>query len=117
MRKSLMILLVFILLALSACVGAEKAAVDITPESVPTDVVDENTPEAPGTTPQSEEGAPEVADSLQESAGIPVSECTLVSSMPDSPQEYAELFAVTDDDWVIGPEDAAITLVEYGDFQ
>jgi hypothetical protein len=45
------------------------------------------------------------------------SECTLVSSLPDPPQEYAEVFAVTPDDWVLGPEDAAITIIEYGDFQ
>lgn len=45
------------------------------------------------------------------------SECTLVSSLPDPSQENADIFAVRQDDWVLGSEDAAITLVEYGDFQ
>ncbi len=43
--------------------------------------------------------------------------CTLVSSLPDAPDQYARLFAVTADDWVQGPETAAVTLVEYSDFQ
>lgn len=46
-----------------------------------------------------------------------VSECTIVSSLAESSSQYEELFALTDADWVIGPEDAAITIVEYGDFQ
>ncbi|MBC8505557.1 MAG: hypothetical protein ISR58_00545 [Anaerolineales bacterium] len=46
-----------------------------------------------------------------------VSECTLVSSPMSPESQYAELFAVTDDDWVSGPDDAALTIVEYGDYQ
>ncbi|MBE9524460.1 MAG: hypothetical protein IMY76_05140 [Chloroflexi bacterium] len=43
--------------------------------------------------------------------------CTLTSSVPEAPQEYVELFGVTENDWVKGPETAALTIVEYGDFQ
>jgi hypothetical protein len=43
--------------------------------------------------------------------------CTLTSSEPEAPQEYVELFGVTEDDWVKGPETAALTIVEYGDYQ
>jgi len=34
------------------------------------------------------------------------------------PAEQESLFLpITEDDWVIGPETAAVTLIEYGDFQ
>ncbi len=46
-----------------------------------------------------------------------VSECTLVSSLPEAPSEFAELFGITGGDWVDGPDTAALTIVEYGDFQ
>ena len=44
-------------------------------------------------------------------------ECTLVSDQPDIPAELAAIFGVTEDDWSKGPETAAVTIVEYGDFQ
>ncbi len=43
--------------------------------------------------------------------------CTLTSSEPEAPQEYVELFGVTESDWVKGPDTAALTIVEYGDYQ
>lgn len=46
-----------------------------------------------------------------------VSECTVVSSLPGHDDEIPDVFVVKEDDWVIGPEDAAITIIEYGDFQ
>ena len=45
------------------------------------------------------------------------SECTVVSSQSETSQELLDLFSVHENDWVIGPEDAAVTLIEYGDFQ
>ena len=45
------------------------------------------------------------------------SECTLVSSLNDAPPEFETLFEVTDDDWVDGLDTAALTIVEYSDFQ
>lgn len=45
-----------------------------------------------------------------------VSECA-VGSPSDPPEQYVTLFSPTDDDWVYGPETAAITIVEYGDYQ
>lgn len=48
---------------------------------------------------------------------IRLSECTVVSSLPEPSTEFVELFTVNANDWVTGPEDAAVTLIEYGDFQ
>ena len=44
-------------------------------------------------------------------------ECTLVSDQPEVPAELEAIFGVTEDDWVVGPEGAAVTFVEYSDFQ
>jgi hypothetical protein len=45
------------------------------------------------------------------------SECVLASSVPEPPAEFVERFGPKEDDWSIGPEDAAVTIIEYGDFQ
>lgn len=106
---------VFIILAaLTACSSLEPP---MTP--VPDGTLTEEVVALPSQTPEAI--APVVEPTIvaqQPVVGMgQISECTLVSSIPDPPQEYAELFAVTEDDWVIGPADAAITLIEYGDFQ
>lgn len=44
--------------------------------------------------------------------------CATYSGMlPQIPAEEASIPAVTEDDWVIGPEDAVLTIIEYSDFQ
>jgi len=116
MRIRKLILWVFILLALTACGGAEKTsgnavletAVTEQAETVLTDLADEVSPVE---VVEPEDGAP------QASGDALTSECTLVSSLPEPPQEFADLFAITEKDWVSGPADAAVTLIEYGDFQ
>ena len=49
-------------------------------------------------------------------AGSPI-ECELVEPFLVHEDNMAVLGDVTDADWVLGPEDAALTLVEYADFQ
>ena len=44
-------------------------------------------------------------------------ECTLVGDQPAAPAELVAIFEVKEDDWVQGPETAAVTIVEYSDFQ
>lgn len=122
------ILLVLILFSLSACVGAEKVAVETATSPLPTETLErlptetaaaeatgEKTPQIDETPLDESENV--VDEGIQDTGEQPVSECTLVSSLPDAPQEYAEIFSIREDDWVTGPEDAAITLIEYGDFQ
>lgn len=44
--------------------------------------------------------------------------CTVVSSQPETgPTEQSIVSAVSEADWVHGPQDAEITIIEYGDFQ
>lgn len=122
------LLLVLVLFSLSACVGAEKVAVETATNPPPTETVERLPTETAAATATSEiipqidetpQGEAEDAggEGIQDAGEQLVSECTLISSLPDPPQEYAELFSVRGDDWVTGPEDAAITLIEYGDFQ
>ncbi len=128
MKVLKLILLVLVLLTLTACIGAERVAVETATETLPKEIPTERPTEtnavtAKGeTTPTAEITPQDEAEKMeieepQEIGEQPVSECTLVSSLPDPPQQFAELFSVQEDDWVIGPEDAAITLIEYGDFQ
>lgn len=54
-----------------------------------------------------------------ESAGLPASVCTSVSSAQERDEYVASLPypPVTDADWQRGPVDAQVTVIEYGDFQ
>jgi hypothetical protein len=124
MKSLKWILLVLALLALTACVGAEQVAVETEVAAAQEQPPTETATALPATetsTPLDDTSEDEAGDSLsdasQTSEGQFVSECTLVSSMPQAPEEYADIFAVQESDWVIGPEDAAITMIEYGDFQ
>ena len=50
--------------------------------------------------------------------GDPMPGCTVVSQRPGPDPTVESLFpAVSDADWKSGPETAAVTIVEYGDFQ
>jgi hypothetical protein len=58
---------------------------------------------------------PPTEDSKPET--VLLSDCTVVSSLPEPSTEFVELFSVNENDWAVGPENAAVTLIEYGDFQ
>ena len=105
MKKLVLTLLVTIPLLLVSCVGSAGTTVEPTETptiAIPPTKTVEILPTATSTT------AP---------VKISLSDCTLVSSLPEPPTELVELFSINEDDWAIGPEDAAVTLIEYGDFQ
>jgi hypothetical protein len=122
MKTTKFIFWVLVLLTLTACVGAEKVQVE-TPTVTAEEEILEDLPTETATAAPKEEESPSdepedvEVEATQPSGGQIASQCTLVSSLPDVPDEYAELFSVQDNDWVSGAEDAAITLIEYGDFQ
>ncbi len=105
MPKRLLVLLILILSLLAACSGDGQTPVTEAP--------------APQEESQPEVAAPTQATAPTEVAAItgPRMECTLVSSQPDAPAELVAIFGVTADDWVKGPDTAAVTFVEYSDFQ
>ena len=125
-RTSLLVAVVFLFLTLfllTACSGAEQAAISeaAAPEAQPQPTEVEPTEVEP-TQPEPTQPEPteETAASKSGSDVAPVGsqmECTLVSDQPEAPAEYVAIFGVTESDWVKGPETAAVTIVEYSDFQ
>jgi hypothetical protein len=64
---------------------------------------------------------PTVADlptRVPTSTGSPVSTCLEINLEPTPDSRVASLFpAVSDKDYVMGPPEAPMTIIEYGDFQ
>ena len=124
MTKRLIVFLIFALFLLSACSGAEQVTVTETSEthadSQPAEAAnseDDETTEAVPTEIEPTEAAVLDSGGGSVSASGLQMECTLVSDQPDAPAEFVAIFGVTEDDWAKGPETAAVTFVEYGDFQ
>jgi hypothetical protein len=94
-------------LALAACQGQNQASPTLT---TPTVVIQ---PAATLT-----EDTPAVTDTVQQAvAGAPPG-CTVISPQKTpGPTEQSVFPPVTDKDWSTGPKGAAITLIEYSDFQ
>lgn len=122
MTKSFVLLLILTLFLLAACGAQEQTPVSESPApdaqsqpakaastEVPPTKVDPG-PMMPTETKVSESGGGVSATGVQ-------MECTLVSDQPEAPAEFVAIFGVAEDDWVIGPENAAVTIVEYSDFQ
>ena len=124
MSKKLPVILILLTVILTACSAGVQIPIDETPkpeeeielvEAAPTEIEATDIP-------PTEEPATATAD-LQDTQGKGSSsanlkmECTLVSSQPEAPSEYAAIFSVKENDWVKGPDSAALTIVEYGDFQ
>lgn len=101
------LLVAVLLLLLAACGGNQQAETPATAEPA----AEEPTAQAATPTAQAAEPteAPAPTDQIQAS-GPAVCEPVEVPENPFIAQ-------VSDKDWVKGPENAAITLIEYGDFQ
>jgi len=116
MRKSILFLLLLISLLFAACSNTNLETAVVTDAIQATSSPDpENPKPSLSSKNQGQEGANDTSGDQSET-GL-VSECTLISSSKDQDSDQADFFTVTEDDWTFGPEDAAVTLIEYGDFQ
>ena len=107
MPKHTLFLIFMIAVTLAACQAQSQASpTPITPAA------------ATQRTATQEAVAPSATDAGQEAvAGAPAG-CTVISPQKTpGPTEQSVFPPVTEKDWSTGPKDAAITLIEYGDFQ
>jgi len=115
MRKGLFILSVLISLLSNACSGIHGYTPRVTTNTPSSTVVGTTVTElarpSPNQGPESGAGS-----AVQPINGL-MSECTLVSSSTKQSSGQANIFLISEDDWTLGPDDAAVTIIEYGDFQ
>ena len=111
MVKKIFVLLVLVSIFLAACSS--------TPAGQPVEAVAEN----PGETeaiPTEIPPSPEMSPSPDNTQAVNQAEanCTVVSRQPTpGPTEQSLIPPVSDEDWILGPDDASVTFIEYGDFQ
>lgn len=123
MRLRLLIIFTTLALLLAACQAntatpasteaAESGTTESSNYAAATDTAEEPASPEPATE------APKTPTPAQVSAdtsGTPG--CTVESPRPTPGPTQQSIFPpVTDEDWSIGPEDAQVTILEYGDFQ
>lgn len=117
-RRWIWAILVIAILLVTACrpateeistEGSEETTAEVLGVCKPEeDCDDETTEEEPEEEPAEATATPEPESRPEEVENEPVEE---VVELGDDP------LAITDADWVKGPDDAFITLIEYGDFQ
>ena len=111
MVKKIVVLMIVLSVFMVSCSSAntELPTDPTTGSPVETEAASTEPAELPEVSPTSESGqATEQAEA----------NCTVVSRQPTpGPTEQSLVPAVSDEDWTHGSDDAAVTLIEYGDFQ
>lgn len=113
--RRLIIALILLTIILTACQSSVPAVTEVPTEAE----IIENT-QAPTDTAVHTEEAQETAASTEqvEVSDAPPPGCTVISPQPTpGPTERSLFPPAGEDDWIVGPDDAAITITEYGDFQ
>lgn len=118
-RLSFTAIIIF-LIFLAACQPAKPTDTEL-PEVVPPTATPEKEsipPEEVFPTPTEASSAPNSPTDEPVKFGEPMAGCTVVSLVPEpNPTEVSLFPPIGDSDWVKGPDSAAVTIVEYGDFQ
>jgi hypothetical protein len=114
MLKKTIALCVLLVVILAACQSSTAS-----PTALPSTEIE--TSQSGGTTPsQTAPPLPEVSPTPTTDQALIQAEanCTVVSRQPTpGPTEQSIVPPVSDLDWAHGPEDAKVTIIEYGDFQ
>jgi len=114
MMKKIVSLLLTLVIFLVACQSAPASPTEASSAVAdPTQIFEE----APSTeVPPLPEVSPTPTTEQTVNAGE--ANCTVVSRQPTpGPTEQSIVPAVSEEDWIYGPEDAKVTIIEYGDFQ
>jgi cyclophilin family peptidyl-prolyl cis-trans isomerase/protein-disulfide isomerase len=113
MIKRIFFLVVFLALALTACQSASSQANSYANNGNPTAAATLPIAPAATATPPPSPAQPSAAAAAEVPPG-----CTVVSAPPTPGPTQESLFpSVSASDWVRGPADASITIIEYADFQ
>ena len=108
MKSKILILVVLAALLLSACQPAQT--------STPSEATEAASAEAPQAADVTAE--PPKATLPLAASGEPMNGCRVTGSQLQPNPTLEALFpAVSEEDWVIGPSDARVTILEFSDFQ
>lgn len=114
MIKKIVTLLLILVVFLVACQSAPASPTEASSAEADPAQIDEDAPSTE--LPPLPEVSPTPA--TEQTGNLGGANCTVVSSQPESePTEQSIVSAVSEADWVHGPQDAEVTIIEYGDFQ
>ncbi len=109
MMKKIVTLLLILVVFLVACQSAPASPTEAEPAQIGENAPSTELPPLPEVSP---------TPATEQTGNPGGANCTVVSSQPEpGPTEQSIVSAVSEADWVHGPEDAEITIIEYGDFQ
>jgi hypothetical protein len=114
MAKKFFIFSLVVLAFLAACQSTQATLTELATETANPDQPDEVTPSS------EPPPLPEVSPTplTDQTVNQAESNCTVVSRPPTpGPTEQSLVPPVDETDWSHGPEDAKVTIIEYGDFQ